>query len=244
MKIYRLLRNIGEYFLVKSLTREIGAASKELDYHPMPWLGRENAARAQGTLSRLAAIEETLASAGIREGVVVDIGSHSGFFSLKLAEKGFFVYGVESVRERVYFSFIAGQRLKGKFNPIALKVDRNNVGWIPESDVTLCLSVWHHWVRNFGLDDATAILRSVAKKTRRLMFFDAGEGEMGNRYRLPYGDSGDPVAYLENYLVGLPEVQAVRRLGAHQAFAPEDSDGIRRTVFRTLFCIEMKKPAC
>ncbi len=242
MKVDRLLRTLGEFFVVRSLRRQTAAG--EPDYHPMPWLGWSGAARSSGTLSRLAAIEEVLASDGLREGVALDIGSHSGFFSLKLAEKGFFTYGVESVRSRVYLSFLASQRTRGSFNPIALKVSRDNVGWLPDSDVTLCLSVWHHWVRNFGLDEATEILSSLARKTRRFMFFDSGEGEMGERYKLPYGVSDDPPAYLENYLRALPNVGTVRRLGTHQAFAPQDSSGARRTVQRTLFCVEMKKPAC
>jgi hypothetical protein len=242
MKVERLLKNVGEFFVVRSLRWQIGAG--EPDYHPMPWLGWSSAARSSGTLSRLAAIEEVLASDGLREGVALDIGSHSGFFSLKLAEKGFFTYGVESVRSRVYLSFLAAQRTKGCFNPIALKVSRDNVGWLPDSDVTLCLSVWHHWVRNFGLEDATEILSSLARKTRRYMFFDSGEGEMDERYKLPFGKSDDPVAYLENYLSALPNAATVSQLGTHQAFAPRDSSGARRTVQRTLFCLEMKKPVC
>jgi hypothetical protein len=238
MKAGRLLRNVGEFFVIRSLRWQIG--SGEPDYHPMPWLGWTAAARSSGTLSRLAAIEEVLASVGLREGVALDIGSHSGFFSLKMAEKGFLTYGVESVRSRVYLSFIAAQRTRGSFNPISLKINRDNVGWLPDSDVTLCLSVWHHWVRNYGLNDATEILSSLARKTRRFMFFDSGEGEMDERYKLPYGASDDAPAYLEKYLGALPNVETVRRLGLHQAFAPQDSSGVRRTVQRTLFCVEMK----
>jgi hypothetical protein len=244
MKIDRLLRIIGEHLLVSSLRRAVGTGPREPDYQPMPWLGWDDAARAGGTLSRLSAIEAALASKDIRDGVVLDIGSHSGFFSLKLAEKGFFVYGAESIRQRVYLSFVAGQRIKGSFTPIWLKIERDNVARLPDSDITLCLSVWHHWVRNFGLEDATAILSALARKTRRVMFFDSGEGEMGERYRLPYGESEDAAGYLEDYLRGLPNVRSVSRLGAHQAFSPQDADGNRRSVLRTLFCVEMKNPSC
>ncbi|MCC6947658.1 MAG: hypothetical protein IT539_07815 [Bradyrhizobiaceae bacterium] len=243
MIIDRLMRQVGEYFLVKSLMLKIGsdpAEAKELDYHPMPWFGRATAQRSEGTLSRLSTIETELEKRSIRDGVVLDIGSHFGFFSLKLAEKGFFVYGAESIRERVFFSFLAAHRLKYNFNPIALKIDRSNVSWLPGSDITLCLSVWHHWVRNFGLDNATEILAEVARKTKRVMFFDSGEGEMGERYSLPYGENDDAAAYLENYLGRLPRARSVSRLGVHQAFSPKDAKGVRSIVFRTLFCVEMK----
>jgi len=244
MKFESLMRQAGEYLLVKSLMRKIGsgsADSKELDYHPMPWFGRATALRSEGTLSRFSAIERALDERQISKGVVLDIGSHFGFFSLKLAEKGFFVYGVESVRERVFFSFLGAHRLKYGFSPIALNIDRSNVRWLPHADITLCLSIWHHWVRHFGLDGATEILSAIVERTRRVMFFDSGEGEMGERYRLPFGEGDDAATYLESYLGRLPGVASVSRLGIHQAFSPEDAAGSRRTVSRTLFCVEMKK---
>jgi SAM-dependent methyltransferase len=238
MKFEPFLRRIGEYLVIKSLKLEI--ERRGVDYQPMPWLGWKSAARSDGTLSRFAAIEKVLTDANIREGVVLDVGSHTGYFSLALAERGFFAYGVESSNSRVYLSFLASQRLRGAFCPVALKVARNNVEWLPSSDVTLCLSVWHHWVRNYGLDDATAILSSVFRKTRRFVFFDAGETEMGERYNLPYSPSADAAKYLEDYLRSMPNVATVRRLGEHQAFAPRSPDGTRDVVFRTLFCAELR----
>ncbi len=97
------------------------------------------------------------------------------------------VHAVESNRERFLLSFLMAQGKKVIFAPIPLRIDRETVDLLPESDITLCLSVWHHWVRRYGVEDATYILQAIVNKTRHLVFFDSGEEEMTARYSLPLG---------------------------------------------------------
>ena len=229
--LYRGLRQVGETILLRALLR---SEAEELEYHPLPWVHHDTALRAEGSLSRLEAIEKVIEAENLKPGVALDIGSHVGFFSLSLAKRGWFVYAVESNRQRLLLSFLIAQRIKANMNPIRLNIDKSNVGCLPMADITLCLSIWHHWVRRYGLEDATFILGEVLNKTKSLLFFDAGENEMDERYGLPYG--GEKASeFLWRYLCGFSSLQSVVRLGEHQAFSPGE---IRKPVRRTLFCLK------
>ena len=209
----------------------------ELNYQPLPWLKNGGAQRAAGTISRFAAIEKFLKGEGTVPRVALDIGSHVGFFSLSLAKKGWLVYAVESNKERLYLSYILSHRIKANIVPLRLLINTDNVEYLPEADVTLCMSVWHHWVRRYGLEEATFILKAILRKTRRFLFFDAGEGEMSDTYKLPYG-SEKASEFLSRYLNEFPNLEAVLNLGEHQAFSPPNEKGVRTQALRTLFCLK------
>jgi hypothetical protein len=227
------LRRIGESILLRAL---LLSQKRELQYQPLPWLGDYDAKRAAGATSRLKALAKVLKTEEIKRGTALDVGSHVGFFSLSLARKGWFVYAVESNASRLFLSYLMARRLNARLNPIRLTIDRTTVDYLPCTDITLCLSIWHHWVRRYGLDDATFILATLVRKTRKLLFFDTGEKEMTAEYRLPYG-AEDPAEFLLRYLNQFEGLEAVRVLGTHQAIAPEDEAGIRKEARRTLFCL-------
>ena len=46
---------------------------------------------------------------------------------------------------------------------------------LPDFDVVICMSIFHHWVKNYGEMEALNILKKVAKKTKRFLIFDTGE---------------------------------------------------------------------
>jgi hypothetical protein len=232
--IERGLRRLGEAILIRGLLR---GQRDELKYQPLPWLNTGDAERGEGTLSRLAAIERFIDEEKITPRVALDIGSHLGFFALSLAKRGWFVYAVESIKERSYLSYILSQRLRTNVVPVRLLVNAGNVDFLPGSDITLCMSVWHHWVRRYGLDEATKILSALMMKTERLLFFDAGEEEMNDSYHLPYG-SQKPSDFLLAYLKRLPKVAAVVKLGEHQAISPANERKVRAQASRTLFCLK------
>ena len=56
---------------------------------------------------------------------------------------------------------------------------------LPAADCVLLLSVWHHFVREWGLEAATEMLDAIWEKTGKLLFFETGENEMPPRCRLP-----------------------------------------------------------
>ena len=103
---------------------------------------------------------------------------------------------------------------------LSLTLDSETIKLVPTTDCVLFLSVWHHTVKQHGLEEATQLLRSLWSRASVVMFFDTGEKEMPARYRLPPGLRSNPRQFLEEYLRTNCEGGEVFHLGAHQAFDP------------------------
>ena len=117
--------------------------------------------------------------------------------------------------------------------PIRLLVDEKTSAYLPQSDVSLCLSIWHHWVRLLGIEAATAILGTLWKGTRKALFFETGENEMPEHYGLPFKDNNSKV-WIEDYLNSTCDGGRVLHLGQFAAFAPgrDESDGkVKRNLY-------------
>ena len=142
---------------------------------PIPELGITRGSpithgKGQGTLSRWAAIADELPTP---PALAVDIGSHTGYFSLRLAERGFMVVGYEPSRRLFRIATAAADRAgqpSVAFMPVA--VTPTNVTSLPEADVVLVLSVFHDWCEAFGFDRSLEMLDAVWQRTRRTLFFE------------------------------------------------------------------------
>ena len=114
------------------------------------------------------------------------MGCNSGWFSYRLASAGVATIGVESdppmTRTAIY---VARRAQPLPLGILYLHIDANTVEMLPEADCILLLSVWHHMVRDYGLDVADAILRALWRKTRKLLLFDTGESECVEEFHLP-----------------------------------------------------------
>lgn len=206
-------------------------------YQPLPWIGISDARRAAGTYDRMQAMRGFLGSRKEPTGVVLDVGCNTGFFSLSLMEDGYFVYGVDSQERNLRIAAAVSRRIAGVggFVPVRMKCDRQTVGYLPSADVTIVLSIWHHWVKHYGLDSATDILSTLWERTRSVLFFDSGEAEMPESYRLPYG-STDAREWLASYLANNCQGAYVVHLGRFSAAAPEGSR-IDGPISRSLFAV-------
>ena len=114
---------------------------------------------------------------------------------------------------------------------LALSLTPENVVAVPASDCTLCLSIWHHFVRRYGLSGATEMLETIWARTGKVLFFDTGENEMTPDYRLPEM-TPDARSWLSAYLAEACEGSRVEHLGAHAAFDPSG-----RPCDRNLFAV-------
>ena len=56
-----------------------------------------------------------------------------------------------------------------------MTVNENNVDILPQTDVTILFSIWHHWAFHYGLDKATQIIKTVWSKTNHVLLFESGE---------------------------------------------------------------------
>lgn len=107
---------------------------------------------------------------------VVDIGSNNGFFAIHLALADYDVLGYEPVQE-----FVAGanqvceryQIPNAAF--IARGIDLESSAGLFDADVTLVLSVFHNWVKQFDFETALRILQNIWSRTKQAMFFELAD---------------------------------------------------------------------
>ncbi|MCK5020894.1 MAG: methyltransferase domain-containing protein [Candidatus Peribacteraceae bacterium] len=233
-KVRSLLNKI--YF--RWLTTRYFIGKPQVLYHPLPWLGLEKAKRGKGCQARLDFI---LNEIGAITGSVLDFGCAEGFFSISLAQKGFLVTGLEQKKDRVRIAQLASDMV-GVENLcfLNLKVNEVNISNFPRFDFTLCLAVWHHWVRFFGFDSAKKMLKILWQKTNCIMFFETGLSELPDSFNMPE-ICGDPDKWLHKLLEELLPDSAVEVLGEAASFPPEqftskdtkfDSNSYKRKIYK------------
>lgn len=104
-------------------------------------------------------------------GNLLDVACNAGYYSIKAAEKGVWGFGFDISADSLK---TAKKRAEERnlsnvvFSQMAL--DPNNVLVLPDFDVVLCLSVFHHFVRLYGEDDAKSILVRLFSKSKKKMF--------------------------------------------------------------------------
>ncbi|KUI26091.1 hypothetical protein AU195_14015 [Mycobacterium sp. IS-1496] len=203
-----------------------------LPYQPLPVLEKANARRSDGTVQRWTVIEERIREADI--GSAMDVGCQVGYFPFALAAKGIPTLGVDLEERALRIArYAARKTATDEVAFLNMTVSPKTVQLLPEVDLTLVMSIWHHWVRYYGLDGATAILKRIWQQCRVTMFFETGENEMPVEYGLP-AMTPSPDAWLTGYLQETCVDSKVEHLGQFKAFAP-GGDNTRNAVLRNLF---------
>ncbi len=203
-----------------------------LHYQPLPWLGLKAAKRGHGTQTRWEAIEQTLDSAVLNS--ALDIGCNAGYFCFSLALKGIPTLGVDMDDRQLRIARYAARKIKlSRVGFCHMIINRETVQLLPQTDLVLLLSVWHHWVHQFGLRVASEMLSDVWEKTNQVMFFETGEGEMPSEFGLPVL-TASPREWLEHYLRAMCFDSEVVWLGSFKAFGPR-GDESKKVVYRNLF---------
>lgn len=185
-------------------------------YQPVPSLPVRTASRAQGCRSRWEAMLPVIREADVQS--AIDIGANAGFFSIELGSLSVRTIAVESDPSSYRTTLLAVRR-SGLRNVgvLVLAVRPDTVALLPQADCTLCLSIWHHFVRGYGFDAATELLRDIWAGTRQVLFFDSGEDATDASFGLPAMKPG-PGAWLSRYLTETCAQSEVRHLGRHAAF--------------------------
>jgi hypothetical protein len=142
----------------------------------------------------------------------LDIGAAEGFYAMRLAELGLQVIALEAKDRPARILSLALSRARiDTVGQLRMTVTPDNVSLVPSADVVLLLAVWHHWVRNFGLDRANEMLRTIWSRTGRVLVFETGE-HMPTHYGLP--DFGqDPSQGVSDLLTDVCPGSEVRHLG-------------------------------
>ena len=158
-------------------------------------------------------------------GIFMDLGSQLGYFVFKMAEKGYFGIGIE--RNRPSCSMARHlTHVNGIDSTMFLCEDLSpeTIGAMPRADVTFCLSIFHHWVREHGLEYADAMMQVVADKCKSQLLFETGQSnEQSGRWPEILSFMGDdPRGWIDNYLrsLGFSDVRCLGEVPTHVSSSP------------------------
>lgn len=145
--------------------------------------------------TRLALIEEAVPEDA---GCLLDLGCAEGHLTAEFADRGLFSIGVER-QAHVVASARKSNADHPKLGFLQYEVTCETIDALPQFDVILLLTVYHHWVNEFGWETAESMLRSLGSKCDTLVFevpdrpvdrpaLDGVGGENTDAYFITYFD--------------------------------------------------------
>ena len=115
-------------------------------------------------------------------GSFLDMGCNIGFFTLKASEMGFLSYGIDVKRKNILIANYQ-KKMKNLNNVFFMdhKINMDTVEKLPSFDVVCILSVFHHWVRHYGAENAMDMMKVLSKKCRDVLIFETGQPDEINK---------------------------------------------------------------
>jgi hypothetical protein len=155
----------------------------------------------------------------------LDVACSYGWFVSEMSKSGFMAEGVER-------------------DPVAITVGKLMYGLRPEQvhrsdavtflracqdryDVTVCLSLAHHYVMNRQSASAEELLNLLDSATRRVMFFEMGEGREYPGSKLEGWDAD----YIHRWLEANTTFTRILRLGVDEDSVPPNRSNFGRMLF-------------
>ena len=141
------------------------------NYQPDPFsknykLCRDTNDRYNAILSNIDAYPESL----------IDFGCNKGFFVLKAAVEGSFSVGVDhDWFEIIWAKAVADKNNVNKALFMNAEINLSFLNTMPSFDMVVCTSIFHHWVRIYGKEDAFNMMRLIASKTNKYLVFETGQ---------------------------------------------------------------------
>jgi SAM-dependent methyltransferase len=133
---------------------------------------------------------------------VLDVGCNLGAYTRRYADAGYVTLGIDNAADLVKS---AAETHLGSANCgfMVMEISPDSIDSLPEFDVTLLLSVQHHWLMAHGPDVAGQMLATMVRKTRGVVIFETASRR--ERYE-PYppdfidNDEESVTRYIESYL--------------------------------------------
>ena len=216
-KIRLYLLNFFDLVSFRLITTKFILDKPKFDYQPIPWLGiNEAKIRGKGTLERWDEIQKHISAENYS---LKDIGSCVGFFCISASEK-FNLHSIGLEMDEVHLRLArraVPNNLKNRCSFMNIELDPSNISMLPNTNVTLLLSVWHHWVFHYGIDEATMMLKKTWSSTERILFFESGEEDTVDEFNLPFPGSITASDWLFEYLSNNLEDSVVLKIGKFES---------------------------
>jgi len=203
-------------------------------YQPLPWVGLTSKIRDQSSYERLSLIEKYIEDNKETKSFrsALDIGCNVGFFVYSFAMKGMVALGLDRSEKAISFTSLIRSKLNIKgaaFTCIELNPD--NIDTIPKTDIVVLFSAWHHWVKQFGLNEGNLMLSTVWDRTGEALFFEGGEDTEIENFKI----KEDPQKWIKEQLASVCAGGEVVVLG--RVSAGEHLGGSHN---RTIFAVTRK----
>jgi hypothetical protein len=228
-----IVRGLDKLIFRADTTRFIFDRPK-FDYQPIPWKGiLEAPIRGEATILRWKEMRKHIQKGTHKS--LKDLGCCVGFFCISAADEcGMNAIGVDGNARYLRIARRSiPQGLEKNCHFINMMIDKETVEILPITDVTLCLSIWHHWAFHYGLEVATEILNTIWSRTTGTMFFESGEEEVAEEFKLDFNSQPAKKWYLDYLQKVLPQSR-VEPIGEFEAgnYAHYKLQNVKRTVFK------------
>ncbi len=139
------------------------------EYQPNPFQLQRNGFQGRSCEDRFHAILKAIPENN--QVSVLDIGCNIGYFTFRFAELGGFCIGFEKNKnETMVAQALAYINDVNNVAFVRLEVNPVTIKTLPQVDVVLCLSVFHHWVKYYGREDAFKMMKTLYHKAKYLVF--------------------------------------------------------------------------
>ena len=106
----------------------------------------------------------------------LDIGCNLGFFTFNMAKRGGLCIGIDYGRNEILAARALASQYAVKNVVFAqMEITPENSSLLPRTDVVICLSVFHHWIRKLGEEKSLVIMKGLAESTGKYLVFDTGQ---------------------------------------------------------------------
>lgn len=150
---------------------------------------------------------------GAGSGAVLDIGCNVGFFSFKAAETGRMAVGIDHDSFNVLFCNAIRSATRSEYTLFANRnLDLAALKKLPQFETIFNFSVFHHWVKAYGADEAKEMMRVIAQKCDCLFFETGQSNETGTKWAGKLAFMGDnPKDWIQSFLqeIGFSDVRVI-----------------------------------
>lgn len=141
-----------------------------------------------------------------------DIGCYEGAITKRSAKEGLFTLGIEREADRVS---LARRQVRNQRNCHILEwdIDPGDVDQLPSFDVIFLLTVYYHWVNQYGFKEAEDMLRTLKDKAGTLFLETPEDSSKIDSPHLSQEQDLQPHELLRRYFARILDGSTVEYIG-------------------------------